>query len=95
MSLLTVLVNRKNALKAVTLLDEFGEHRLAALPFPYAALPPPVRKACGFPLSRDSLGGYAARGEASTSFLGRTESQRLSARKAAKPQNPLNDAASD
>ena len=70
MSLLTILVNRKDALKAVTLLDEFGEHGFATLPFPYTALPSPVRKASGFPLSGDSLGGYAARGKASTSLLG-------------------------
>jgi len=95
MSLLTILVNRKDALKAVTLLDEFGEHGFATLPFPYTALPSPVRKASGFPLSGDSLGGYAARGKASTSLLVRTESQRLSAREAAKPQNQLNADASD
>jgi len=81
-------------LKAVTLLDEFGEHGFATLPFPYTALPSPVRKASGFPLSGDSLGGYAARGKASTSLV-RTESQRLSAREAAKPQNQLNADASD
>jgi len=33
-----------------------------------AALPPPVRKASGFPSSHDSFGGYAARDEDLSSF---------------------------
>jgi len=45
-----------------------------------AAVPLPVRKAVGFPSSPNSVGGYAARGEASPSLNEVTESQRLSAR---------------
>jgi len=41
--------------------------RLRELGSGYAALPPPVRKASGFPSSPQLFCGYAARGEASDS----------------------------
>jgi len=52
-----------------------------------AALPPPVRKASGFPSSHDSFGGYAARDEDLSFILRSNESLRRSERSAAKPHN--------
>jgi len=50
-----------------------------------AALPPPVRKASGFPSSSRLFSGCAAGGKASPLSNGQSESLRLSARVAAKP----------
>jgi len=52
----------------------------------FAALPPPVRKASGFPFRFFRRRGFASGGGAAKRVAGLTESRRLSAREAAKPQ---------
>jgi len=54
-----------------------------------AALPHSVRKASGFPISIHYLLGYASCGIAAEHLRSTTESQRLSARNAAKPRTML------
>jgi len=69
-----------NSMKAWDALDE-------NLKDAYAALPPPVRKASGFPYTTQKKERLRLGGRAAKRVTGLTESQKLSAREAAKPHS--------